>query len=136
MIRSGVLSIAATGWLVAASVAAECPPAASGIPMKASPHSSVQGVLTTTPPKIAVGAPFAIELLLCGESSRVERVAIDATMPAHRHGMNYTPTVVVVGDSRYQARGMLFHMPGRWEVVVTVLGAGAPVRLTLDMDIR
>jgi hypothetical protein len=38
-------------------------------------------------------------------------------MPEHRHGMNYQTSVVPHGDGGYRAEGLLFHMPGRWELV-------------------
>jgi len=42
-------------------------------------------------PAPAVGRPFAIEFMLCpraGAPTEIDRVRVDAWMPAHRHGMN------------------------------------------------
>jgi cytochrome c peroxidase len=47
---------------------------------------------------------------------------VDAHMPAHRHGMNYAPKVTALGPGRWRAEGLLFHMPGRWELVFVVDG--------------
>ncbi|RPH44067.1 MAG: hypothetical protein EHM87_11855, partial [Burkholderiales bacterium] len=41
---------------------------------------------------IEVGRPFSIEFVVCQQAeptSAIERLAVDAWMPAHRHGMNY-----------------------------------------------
>jgi hypothetical protein len=136
MTRSGSQIIAAVILLAATSARGDCLPQGSGEPMKTPPQGSVRAAIATSPANITVGMPFDVGIALCGASSRIERIEIDATMPAHRHGMNYRPTIVAVADGRYQAKGMLFHMPGRWEVVVTVFAGARPERLTLDMDIR
>lgn len=52
-------------------------------------------------------------------------IAVDATMPAHGHGMNVVPTVTSDGDGLWTVEGMLFHMTGEWELVVTVDPEGA-----------
>ena len=40
----------------------------------------------------------------------------DAAMPQHGHGMNVAPTVKQVAPGTYRVDGMLFHMPGYWEL--------------------
>ncbi len=74
------------------------------------------------PEALAVGRPFALALQLCPPAARVLRV--DATMPEHRHGMNYRPTVRSVGDGRWRAEGLLWHMAGRWELAFEVESGG------------
>ena len=54
-------------------------------------------------------------------SAPVHSVSVDADMPEHGHGMNTAPVVTGQGAS-WTARGMLFHMPGDWEVYVDVTG--------------
>jgi hypothetical protein len=54
----------------------------------------------------------------------------DAWMPAHGHGMNTTPTTTGSGAS-WQTEGMLFHMPGDWELVVELSGVGDSTSLIL-----
>jgi hypothetical protein len=41
---------------------------------------------------------------------------IDVGMKAHHHGMNVKPYIENLGHGIYQIRGMLLHMPGKWEV--------------------
>ena len=53
-----------------------------------------------------------------------ELVRVDATMPEHKHGMNYAPTMMAIGDGRYRVDGLLFHMPGNWEVAFDVRAGG------------
>ncbi|HEV8109104.1 MAG TPA: cytochrome-c peroxidase, partial [Burkholderiales bacterium] len=50
-------------------------------------------------------------------------------MPEHRHGMNYAPTVKALAPGRWRAEGLMFHMPGRWELVFEVTANGATDRL-------
>jgi hypothetical protein len=40
----------------------------------------------------------------------------DAAMPQHGHGMNVAPTMKQVAPGAYRVDGMLFHMPGYWEL--------------------
>jgi hypothetical protein len=68
----------------------------------------------TKPAKIAVGHHFAVEMLACGTEAPAG-IAVDAYMPEHRHGMNYKPVVKVLGGGRFEADGLMLHMPGRWE---------------------
>src|SRR5437762_8691147 len=73
------------------------------------------------PFRIEVGQPFTLLLNACTRTGGpAELVAIDATMPEHKHGMNYAPTIVSRGDGRFRIEGMVFHMPGTWEVVFDV----------------
>src|SRR5206468_9950843 len=77
------------------------------------------------PIRIEVGQPFALLLNVCTRRGEpAELTAIDATMPEHKHSMNYTPTIVSRGDGRFRVEGMLFHMPGTWELTFNVRSDG------------
>jgi hypothetical protein len=67
-------------------------------------------VYRTEPAAIAVGRAFAIEVQVCAKGQAVvpTGLRVDAQMPAHRHGMNYRPTVVAEGSGRFRARGCSF----------------------------
>ena len=41
---------------------------------------------------------------------------VDARMPEHRHGMVRQPKIIALGQGHFRVTGMLFHMPGRWEL--------------------
>ncbi len=89
------------------------------------------------PVRIEVGEPFALVVNVCtrrGEAA--ELVAVDANMPEHRHGMNYRATIVAKGDGRFRADGLLFHMPGRWEINFDVRAGDESERLTHDIVLK
>ncbi|WP_425261708.1 hypothetical protein ACPOLB_12585 [Rubrivivax sp. RP6-9] len=71
---------------------------------------------------IAVGRHFTVEVQLCPAGAALARV--DATMPEHRHGMNYRPSLHPLGDGRWRADGLMFHMAGRWELRLDVAHGG------------
>ena len=48
-------------------------------------------------------------------------ITVDATMPAHGHGMEVTPTVDG-GPTTFNVEGMKLHMMGEWEFGVNVDG--------------
>lgn len=48
-------------------------------------------------------------------------IFVDATMPAHGHGMNTVPQVFPYGDGTFRVDGLLFHMRGEWRLDVTVI---------------
>jgi hypothetical protein len=49
---------------------------------------------------------------------------VDAAMPQHGHGMNVAPVVKATAPGQYRAEGMLFHMPGYWELYFDAVDAG------------
>lgn len=105
-------------WLLCAVLpAAACP-----LPTSALRQGDVQAVWKVDGAPIAVGRHFAIEVQVCPTSAVLVRV--DATMPEHRHGMNYRPSVKRVGDGRWRAEGLMLHMPGRWELRLDLQSAG------------
>ena len=89
------------------------------------------------PMRIEVGEPFALLFNICTKDGNpAELVAVEATMPEHKHGMNYRPTIVAAGDGRYRAEGMVFHMPGRWEVAMDVRAGEESERLTHEIILK
>ena len=50
--------------------------------------------------------------------------------------MNYRPVVVAHGDGMYRAEGLMFHMPGRWEIRFDVVTAGGTERLAGTMQLE
>ena len=49
--------------------------------------------------------------------------------PGNRCGMNYKAEVKPLGRGRFQAEGLMFHMPGRWELIFEVRGSDTPERV-------
>lgn len=84
----------------------------------------------TTPATLEVGRHFALDLAACAKNGAPpQSVNVDAHMPAHRHGMNYAPTVRQIGTNRWRAEGLLFHMPGDWEFRFDLRADGSTDRL-------
>jgi hypothetical protein len=83
----------------------------------------VQLAWRAEPAPIAVSRPFALLVTLCPADARLLRV--DASMPEHRHGMNYRPSLQPLGGGRWRVEGLLWHMAGRWELRLEVEAAGA-----------
>jgi hypothetical protein len=92
----------------------------------------------TLPSPIVAGEPFAVEFAACPRAGAAapQSVRVDATMPEHRHGMNYRPTVVAKGDGRYRADGMLFHMSGRWEITFDLVMPSGVERLAGSLHLE
>lgn len=122
-------------WAVSAAAPAAfaaCPPtAADGTLLQAGP---VQLAWRAEPLKISTGQPFSLQLQLCPASAVLTRV--DATMPEHRHGMNYKPSLHRLGEGRWRVDGLLWHMAGRWELRFDVQHDGSTHTLRQDIVLR
>ncbi len=105
-----------------ASAAWACePPALPGAQRVESARHVVDFRLTPAP--LPLNAPFAVEFTICAkDGAALGASKLDAWMPAHRHGMNYRPSVTTLGPGRIRAEGLLFHMPGRWEFLFDIGG--------------
>jgi len=88
--------------------------------------------------RIPMAKHFALDVQLCDKSgiSAAHLHKADATMPEHRHGMNYRPVITPLGNGRFRVEGMLFHMAGRWELAFEVQAGKETTRLTHDMQIE
>jgi hypothetical protein len=82
---------------------------------------------------IPLSRPF--ELLVRACPADVELLKVDARMPAHRHGMNYRPSIVALGDGRWRVTGLLFHMAGDWQLRLDLQHAGRSQLLTQDVHL-
>jgi hypothetical protein len=89
------------------------------------------------PATIAVSRHFALDLIVCPKSgARVpDALRVDATMPAHRHRMNYKASVNGKGGGRYRAEGLMFHMPGQWEFAFDVVSGDRVERVAGRFDL-
>ncbi|MDP3700465.1 MAG: hypothetical protein Q8R72_06110 [Hylemonella sp.] len=91
-----------------------------------------------TPAPITVGTPFALEVLACPKdaSRPVLDVAVDATMPAHGHGMLYRASVSKLSTHAWSAKGLLFHMHGSWRFSFVVRTPSGVDTLVHDANVR
>jgi len=82
---------------------------------------------------IAVGEGFSLQVEMCTQGWRIE--GLSARMPAHGHGMNYRPTLHETG-SGIRVDGMLFHMPGVWEVNATLSNRDERRQATAEITLK
>ncbi len=125
--RSALLFL--PGALICAGQALACTPAIEGTRLES--KSYVLAYLASP----EVGKHFAVEVAACAKNGPAPTaLKIDAHMPEHRHGMNYKPTVRPAGPGRWQAEGLMFHMPGKWEFVFFVEGERMTRELVVFSD--
>jgi hypothetical protein len=101
--------------------------------LRTATHQIAIAALPSPPP---VGRHFRLEVHLCQGSGPVKALRVDADMPAHRHGMNYRTTVKALGAGRWQAEGLLFHMPGRWRFLVELDTPQGTQRFTHELEVQ
>jgi hypothetical protein len=136
---SAVRAAAATGagLLLFAGVAAACGEELRGATRTIEGKGYVV-VFRTVPEPVAVGAHFALEFTVCprAKAQPPRAVRVDASMPEHRHGMNYRPVVTLRPSGAYRADGLMFHMPGRWELVFDIVVSNGTewVAATIQLD--
>jgi hypothetical protein len=134
-VRAAVAGLALAS-AVAVGAAEGCEVPADFTPRGRMEAAGVVVVFRTVPPAIEIGRHFAVDALVCGEGAPAILTRVDATMPEHRHGMNYRPSLADRGNGRYVAEGLLFHMPGRWELAFDVERAGRRTRLATDLVVE
>ncbi len=61
------------------------------------------------------------------------QVKVDAAMPHHGHGMNIVPKITQLDDGSIGVEGMLFHMPGRWELYFDITRNGVTERAQTEV---
>ncbi|PWQ95296.1 hypothetical protein [Leucothrix arctica] len=87
---------------------------------------------------ITLGQPFSFHVALCDtKKDQPDRVTATAIMPAHQHGMNYTPTVTFdVASQTYKIKDFLFHMPGQWTVNISTYTGDFAVHYSQNITIN
>lgn len=106
-----------------AFVAAECTAGPGWTTLEQSDDSAGMALIDLKPDTIVLGKPFSFNFKLCPDdlaknsSLKPDRVVANATMPAHKHGMNYNPTVEYNEESKsFKVEDFVFHMPGKWVI--------------------
>lgn len=99
-----------------AAALAACPPGT--VVRKGDLLLAYRPVLAGKTDRIPMAQHFALEVQLCdrGEVSAASLHKADATMPEHRHGMNYRPAITPLGGGRFRVEGMMLHMAGHWQL--------------------
>jgi hypothetical protein len=118
---------AATGW---AGPACAAPPGFT--PAGRLESGDLVVLFRTVPAAVEIGRHFAVEAVVCPGPPATE-LRVDAQMPEHGHGMNYRPGLTRGADGVYRAEGLLFHMPGRWQLLFSVERGDRTERLATDI---
>lgn len=111
-------------WLAAALGLSALPSLACTPALEGARLESRGYVLVFRIESLSVARHFSAEIAACAKSGAPapENLKVDAHMPAHRHGMNYVPSIKRLGPGRWLAEGLMLHMPGEWELVFTLQG--------------
>jgi hypothetical protein len=113
-----------------------CPPEAQGFHVIETVEARIGYRWEPAEPK--VGQFFAAAVIVCrtaGGSEPIGLVAIDATMPAHGHGMSYRPKSERVEPEFYRITGLMLHMPGTWQITFDILLQGGK-RFRLVQEVK
>ncbi len=92
-------------------------------------------------PGIRRGEPFDLDAWVFGADDPTKpradvSLAIDAGMPQHGHGMNRVPKIEKLPDGGFRAEGLLFHMPGKWELYFDVARGPLVERAQVDVEVE
>lgn len=132
-------------WLVATALACAAGAAtakacgeALGAGVQRAEDSRYTVAFRTQPSSLVVGQHFTVLFAVCpgAGAATPASVRVDASMPAHKHGMNYRPTITRVANGTWRAEGLLFHMPGRWELAFDVVTGSGTQRIVHVLDVR
>ena len=117
---------------LAASAWADCAAPAAGAQLIN--DGAVQAAWQPETGPITVGRPFALLVTLCPVDAQLLRVG--ASMPEHRHGMNYRASIKPLSDGRWRVEGLLWHMSGRWELSLDLQSQGQVHRLRQSVTLQ
>lgn len=132
-IRSG-----APLWTALALLAAGCGDSSRGPREIRSNGGNHTVTFMSSPDPVPMNQPFDLAFAVTSKSSSsaAPSVAVDARMPAHGHGMNRVPKITRQADGSFKAEGMLFHMPGHWELYFDISHAGLTERAQVDIHLK
>lgn len=86
---------------------------------------------------VPLNRPFDVDVQMClATDTPIEFFKLEATMPAHQHGMNYQPVISQSGTHSFSADGLVFHMAGVWRIAVSGLVAGSTHGYYIDLNVR
>lgn len=138
MSRLGVLllCIGSLSAVQVAHAADQCGPE-TGIQLSGTADAPWTMQIQLNPKDVPLNAPFDATVTVCSQLERLpSRVTVDATMPVHKHGMNYEPKMERVERRQYQVKNLLFHMPGVWRLEVTAYENDKTYRFTHDVALQ
>jgi hypothetical protein len=134
MLRTLAIAVA----LFSAGIAQACQLPGAASKTVADEKSGVAVAYRFAPAQPKIGEFFVVEFAVCDRAGNVaaDALRVDAQMPAHRHGMNFQPKIASAGANMFRAEGMMFHMPGKWQLIFERRAAAGTARLTSDVVIE
>ena len=87
------------------------------------------------PGRISRSEHFSLEVSLDPSTSDAT-LAVNADMPAHKHGMNTKPEISKIEPHRFRVEGMLFHMAGDWVIDVDITQGTKTERASFPVHIE
>lgn len=132
-----LLAVVGLGPTLARAADGECGAALDARQRRTASDPAYRLSFAPQPTPWAAGRHFALDIVVCPAAGAPlpQALKVDADMPAHRHGMNYRPTVQAQGDGRFRAEGLLLHMPGRWRFSFDLVTDGRVQRLQHELDV-
>jgi hypothetical protein len=119
------------------SAIADCANGGSHVEMRAPKGAPFKVMLELNPKPVVVSSPVQAKIGVCiGQGISITRIAINATMPLHRHGMNYRATLRRQVGNTFKATGLFFHMPGLWRIEVSVRKDQQTLRYFHDVEVK
>lgn len=121
-----LLLVASSLVALACAPSAPPPPAAARLGADALPTDggSWRVAWSSAPAPPPLNRPFSVSVDVRASDGALPPqdvlVAVDAGMPGHGHGMTVRPATTPIEAGRWRADGLLFHMPGAWELSVKV----------------
>ncbi|MDP6600988.1 MAG: hypothetical protein QGH76_01685 [Phycisphaerales bacterium] len=103
--------------------------------------ASMVAIVQTTPTPIPINEFFEMRVRITDEDGKAiapgsAEIMVDATMPAHRHGMNHRPDVRSDGEV-WLVRDMLLHMGGAWVLTVDLVRPdGSTIRMQKNLELQ
>jgi hypothetical protein len=139
-VRHRLALAALLAWLAGSPALAACGASLPEAQRLLASGDGLQLAFVPLPAPLALGRHFALDIVVCTPSGQTPpaTLVVDADMPAHRHGMNYRASVTALGDGRFRAEGLMFHMAGRWRLLFDLPGPeGMPARrITHVVDLQ
>jgi len=97
-------------------------------------------VVLQTVSTLKVSQPSTVTATVCGDIDAISEFKLDASMPAHGHGTNYTPTVsnqqLSEASANYTVDGIVLHMPGTWQWEVEIVNEDGSELLEHEFDLH
>lgn len=120
-----------------ASIVEACELPQKWLQMKSNDQVLATASILFDPQKVPLGQSFTAQIIICRDDDKVPgRIGFSATMPAHRHGMNYRPDITTNNHSQYRASGLFLHMPGEWQFALTAYWPNKTEYFTIDLLVQ